>query len=170
VVLVPGDNVPDGWKLAPSQEPLWWSVMATGAALRLAIPGAGLTKTAKDNTPSMLDILDSPDPVPTAPRLGAAVVSSGMYKAQKAIAGRLAVSDSQVASLLDALAAGPGSRLAKEAAAVVLQVAPARMDGAVAQLQKLLNVEGYGVLRVDGSMLVLDARLLREQFGVTDRG
>ena len=45
-----------------------------------------------------------------------------------------------------------------------LQVAPARMDGAVAQLQKLLNVEGYGVLRVDGSMLVLDARLLREQF------
>jgi peptidoglycan hydrolase-like protein with peptidoglycan-binding domain len=93
-----------------------------------------------------------------------------MYKAQKAIAGRLAVSDSQVAALLDALAAGPGTRLAKEAAAVVLQVAPARMDGAVAQLQKLLNVEGYGVLRVDGSMLVLDARLLREQFGVTDRG
>lgn len=170
VVLVPGENVPDGWKLAPSQEPLWWSVVATGAAARPAIPGAGLTKTAKDNTPSMLDILDSPDPVPAAPRLGAAVVSSGMYKAQKAIAGRLAVSDSQVASLLDALAAGPGTRLAKEAAAVVLQVAPARMDGAVAQLQKLLNVEGYGVLRVDGSMLVLDARLLREQFGVTDRG
>ncbi|WP_185260729.1 BREX-2 system phosphatase PglZ [Pseudarthrobacter sp. NBSH8] len=170
VTLVPGDNVPDGWKLAPSQEPLWWSVAASGAAVRPASPAAGLTKAAKDNTPSMLDNFDSPDPVPAAPGIGAAVVSSGTFKAQKAIAGRLAVADNHVVALLDALAAVPGTRLVKETAAVVLQVAPARMDGAVAQLQKLLNVEGYGVLRVDGSMLVLDARLLREQFGVTDRG
>ena len=145
-------------------------VAASVAATRPAPTSAGLTKTAKDNTPSMLDILDSPDPAPTAPGIGAVVVSSGMFKAQKAIAGRLAVDDSQVARLLDALAAAPGTRLVKETAAIVLQVAPTRMDGAVAQLQKLLNVEGYGVLRVDGSMLVLDARLLREQFGVTERG
>ncbi|MGY3320748.1 BREX-2 system phosphatase PglZ [Arthrobacter sp. TE12232] len=170
VVLVPGDNVPDGWKLAPSQKPLWWSVAASGAAARPASTGAGLTKAAKDNTPSLLDILDAPKPVSAAPRIGAAVVSSGTFKAQKAIAGRLAVTESQVAALLDALASVPGTRLVKETAAVVLQVAPTRMDGAVAQLQQLLNVEGYGVLRVDGSMLVLDARLLREQFGVTDRG
>ena len=39
---------------------------------------------------------------------------------------------------------------------------------AVLHVQRLLNVEGYPVLRVDadGSTVVLDEALLREQFGV----
>jgi len=42
------------------------------------------------------------------------------------------------------------------------------LRGAVVQVQQLLNVEGYAVLRldVDGSTLVLDEALLREQFEV----
>jgi hypothetical protein len=41
-----------------------------------------------------------------------------------------------------------------------------RLRGAIAQVQRLLNVEGYAVLRVDadGVTLILDVPLLREQF------
>ena len=43
-----------------------------------------------------------------------------------------------------------------------------RVRGALAQVQQLLNVEGYAVLAldVDGQTVLLDVRLLREQFEV----
>lgn len=169
VMLVPGETVPSGWKEAPLQEPLWWS-LASGST-EPALPGnSGLVAMDKGNTASLFGEIESqPEPV-THTKLGAAVVTSATYKAQKNISGRLAVADGQVESLLNALAAAPATRLTKEASAVVLQVPPTRMGGAIAQLQKLLNVEGYGVLRVDGAQLVLDVPMLREQFGVTDHG
>ena len=42
------------------------------------------------------------------------------------------------------------------------------LPGAVAHAQRLLNVEGYAVLRrdPDGETLILDDALLREQFEV----
>jgi hypothetical protein len=62
----------------------------------------------------------------------------------------------------------PGHRLQQGQAAVVLSVPLMSLRGAVVQVQQLLNVEGYAVLRldVDGSTLVLDEALLREQFEV----
>jgi len=50
----------------------------------------------------------------------------------------------------------------------VLQVAPVALRGAVLHVQRLLNVEGYAVLRIDadGATVILDEPLLREQFGV----
>lgn len=170
LVLAPMGKVPAGWKEAPLQEPLWWSVAATSAMAPAQTGNAGLNATDKGNTASLFGELDA-QPVPeTLARIGGGIIVSATYKAQKNIAGRLAVADEQVETLLNALAAAPSTRLTKEASAVVLQVPPTRMGGAVAQLQKLLNVEGYGVLRVDGAQLVLDVPMLREQFGVTDHG
>ena len=42
------------------------------------------------------------------------------------------------------------------------------LRGAVLHVQRLLNVEGYPVLRVDvdGGTVILDEVLLREQFGI----
>ena len=52
--------------------------------------------------------------------------------------------------------------------AQALGIPVSRLHGAVAQLAKLLNVEGYGVVRTDPGTgaIELDAALLREQFGV----
>jgi hypothetical protein len=98
----------------------------------------------------------------------AAILTSKAYSAQKRIAGRVSVSDDQVRRLLDALLPAPGHRLAPAAAATVLQVSPIALRGAILHVQRLLNVEGYPVLRVDadGSTLILDGALLREQFGI----
>ena len=95
------------------------------------------------------------------------VLKSTVYGAQKKIAGRISVTDDQVAALLSALLAAPQHRLTPAAAATALQVAPVLLRGAVLHVQRLLNVEGYAVLRVDadGATLILDDALLREQYG-----
>jgi pyruvate/2-oxoglutarate dehydrogenase complex dihydrolipoamide acyltransferase (E2) component len=111
----------------------------------------------------------APAPEPTAPESAAArVLKSPVYAVQKRIAGRVSVTDQQVRALLSALLAAPGRRLAPAAAATALQVAPVLLRGAVLHVQRLLNVEGYAVLRVDadGATLILDDALLKEQYGI----
>ena len=78
----------------------------------------------------------------------------------------VAVSDTSVQSLLNALLLSPAGRLPAAQACIALGVAPVTLRGAVPHVQRLLNVEGYGVLTVDvdGTTLVLDRELLRDQF------
>jgi hypothetical protein len=119
-------------------------------------------------TPSLSAAQEQP-PAPTAAETTSArVLRSTVYTAQKKIAGRVSVTDDQVAALLTALLAAPGRRLAPAAAATALQVSPVLLRGAVLHVQRLLNVEGYAVLRVDadGATLILDDALLREQYGI----
>lgn len=100
--------------------------------------------------------------------LAATVVGSAQYAAQRKIAGRLSVPDDRVRELLAALLAAPSGRIGPEAAAAALAVSPVVLRGAILHVQRLLNVEGYPVLRVDadGATVILDEPLLREQFGV----
>ena len=100
--------------------------------------------------------------------VAAAVVKSGVYASQKKIAGRASVSDDQIRRLLGALLQVPGRRLVPALAATALAVSPVLLRGAVLHAQRLLNVEGYPVLRVDadGATVLLDEALLREQFGI----
>ncbi|MCC3271100.1 BREX-2 system phosphatase PglZ [Arthrobacter gengyunqii] len=171
VVLVSGDDIPEGWKLAAPQEPLWWSIAVSDRSdAPLPARNGKLTESSKDHTPSLLEELGAEQPSDGETSIGAAVVSSQTFKAQKTVSGRVGLSDQQVAALLDALVSAPGTRMPRDAAAVVLQVPAARINGAVAQAQKLLNVEGYGVLRIDGPLVILDKQLLTEQFGVKARG
>jgi hypothetical protein len=97
-----------------------------------------------------------------------AVVGSAEYAAQRTIAGRLSVSDERVRDLLAAMLAAPSGRLAPTQAAAALEVPLAALRGAVLHVQRLLNIEGYAVLRVDadGATVILDEALLREQFRV----
>lgn len=161
VMLPAGADIPKGWDFAPRQEPVWWS-----AAASLPVPAALPSPTSKSGTPapSLFDELEQQKPVSSG--LGGAVIASKTFKDQVKLSGRVSVDESVIGLLIDALAGASGTRLPMATAAVVLQVPPTRMRGAVAQLQKLLNVEGYGVLRADGSELVLDVALLREQFEV----
>ena len=122
-------------------------------------------------------LFDEPDAEPAPAAAGrpawrspvpAAVLKSAAYAAQKKIAGRVSVTDDQVRGLLDALLAAPGHRLVPAQAAAALAVSPVMLRGAVLHVQRLLNVEGYPVLRVDadGATVILDEALLREQFGI----
>ena len=118
--------------------------------------------------PTLFDAPTLPAPAAAGVSLGQAVVGSEVFTDQRAVAARVVVSDEQVAALVDALAGAAAARLPMPAAAAVLGVSEVRVRGALAQVQQLLNVEGYAVLAldVDGQTVLLDVRLLREQFEV----
>ena len=96
------------------------------------------------------------------------MLKSAAYAAQKKIAGRVSVTDDQIRGLLDALVEASGHRLAPAQAAAAMAASPVMLRGAILHAQRLLNVEGYPVLRIDadGSTVVLDEALLLEQFGI----
>ena len=160
-----------------------------------ARPAADFRRRPQDTTPTLFDepdavpALSTPEPaapVGSAPVGGtaggvtpeiagpgspaaAAVLKSAAYAGQKKLAaGRVPVTDEQIRRLLGALLAAPGQRLAPAAAAAALTVSPLLLRGAILHAQRLLNVEGYPVLRVDadGVTVILDEGLLREQFGI----
>ena len=110
----------------------------------------------------------APAETAAARRTAADVTGSAAYKTVRRISARVAVSDEQIADLLAVLLEAPGGRVTPAQAAAALAVAPAGLRGAILHAQRLLNVEGYPVLRVDadGATVILDELLLREQFGL----
>ncbi len=162
VLLPSGVELPKGWELAPIQEPVWWSAAAT-VPVPPAVPSG--RPSLRSAAPSLFDEIEGTQSAESG--LGAAVIASPTFKAQARLAGRVTIADQSIALLVDALASASGSRLQAATAAVVLQVPPSRLRGAVATIQRLLNVEGYAVLRTEGMELLLDVPLLREQFEVS---
>lgn len=162
VLLPSGVELPHGWELAPIQEPMWWSAAVTQPVHPTAPPGR---PSSRPTAPSLFDEFEEAQPAGTS--LGTAVITSVTFKSQAKLAGRVAVADQSIAMLVDALASASGGRLQAATAAVVLQVPTSRLRGAVATIQRLLNVEGYAVLRTEGTELLLDVPLLREQFEVS---
>jgi hypothetical protein len=164
------------------------------AATPAARSAADFRRRPQDTTPTLFDEPDADPalspPEPAAPGsasaggtaggvtpegagpgspAAAAVLKSAAYAGQKKLAaGRVPVTDEQIRRLLGALLAAPGQRLAPATAAAALTVSPLTLRGAILHAQRLLNVEGYPVLRVDadGATVILDEALLREQFGI----
>jgi hypothetical protein len=176
-VLVPGEEVPEGTRLrlAPPQTPQWWHVAPAGevATVRVEVlptQSARPARTPLDAEPGLFDAgLVEPAVARTQThemRLGAAVTTSEGYRHQRSVSGRIALSDEQVRAAVEALTAAPSTRLAGASLAGVLGVPATQVRGAVAQLQQLLNVESYPVLRTEGSTVILDEPLLHEQFGI----
>jgi hypothetical protein len=103
-------------------------------------------------------------PEPGASTLGAKVIASSRFAEQRTLARR-APADEQVSRLIDALTAAGGKLTVAEVAAVTREPA-VRMLGYIAQVSRLLNVDGYRVIAVtDGNKTVeLNIKLLSEQF------
>lgn len=97
-----------------------------------------------------------------------AVVASRIFQQQKSIAGRVPVADDRIKALLTSLLAAPGARVPSAQAAADLGIAESRLRGALPLLKRVLDVEGYVVLRYEAESghVVLDEAMLREQFGL----
>lgn len=95
------------------------------------------------------------------------VVSSAVFTAQIGLAGRIVLRSDQIRNLLVALLSTSANEITLAQAAVALGVATPSVNGALMQTKRVLDVEGYEVLRVQGGVVRLDVALLTEQFGVT---
>lgn len=165
LVFVPaGSAVPKGWfayRTPSLHEPAWWNPAGTPAA-EASPPPVSRKPTRKP--PAGADVLftDADLPGPVSP--GALVVASTRYAAQRAFV-RKAPEDGEVASVIDALV-GAGGKMAVALLAGHAGQPAFRMGGYLAQLGRLLNVDGYPVVGVtdEGRTAEMNVALLREQF------
>ena len=165
VVLVTDDL--DGWDAAPYGPPTWWHHRSAPIA---AAPAATRPATSKPPTsataPTLFDEIAEPEPDrdisgALLPPLVADLLSSDLFTAQLANP-RVRVSVDQIAPVLARLA--EGTPVADEEISALTGLAAARVGRFVAQLQELLNVEGYPVVRADAGEVRLDIAILTRQF------
>lgn len=191
LVLVPAlDVLPTGWEVLPTEgaTPSWWvqSRVPEGTwpePVTIPVPApVAKPRTARKQaeqvgeglfTPAEVERAPSKSQPPPAPTtLGALVVASDVYAAQAEYVRRKP-DRPVVAAVVDALAeAGETMSPAALAAAVSASDRVRRnMDGFIAILQRLLNVEGYPVLGLidAGHTVRLDVHLLRTQFQLEKR-
>ena len=163
-VLAPADDMIPEWQELPPVEPDWWEgCAASPSAVRVAAPPAKSRRKqpAAPTLPTQSTLFDR------APETDwiAAVLSCETYRVQRRLAGERLPDDTQVRSALEALAER-GGHWTRVALAQRLQVPMIRLGGLLAQLRRLLNVDGYPVLAVDeaAATVTFDRRLLEVQF------
>ena len=166
--------------VAPVPEPKWWetATLSSGNAGRVH-GGDGASSTQLEPAPEAKaaarqpDLAEEPEPLPSGGQsaVGATLVASAAYRAQRELVGRLGIDDEAIAALVDALATAPDRRLSASRAASVTGVPANRVPLVMSQVAKLLNVEGYPVVSSDPATQAvrLDAELLAEQYGVQVR-
>jgi hypothetical protein len=162
VVLIAG-QVPDGAVPVAGAEPPWWHSGPPAPDLPLALPAVAAKKRRQQEL-SLFDdtAADEPNPLPDN------VVRTKTFEAQLSLAGRIVVKKPQIKNLLAALLATSAHEITLAQAAAALSVATSSVNGALMQTKRVLDVEGYEVLRVAGGVVRLDVAALKEQFGVTE--
>lgn len=166
-VLTRGDesSVP-GWSAAPVTSPDWW---------RGPVEPASLQTVAGADDGSLFELIPAapavgPPVVEMRPELVTALLAAAPYRRNpKLKQASQSLPDDRVAALLTALLAA-GGRLRMDALAATAGVPAQRIAGTVTVLRRLLSVEGYQSVTVDsdGQTVVLDERMLRDQFGLGD--
>ncbi|MEV6437652.1 BREX-2 system phosphatase PglZ [Streptomyces anulatus] len=163
IALVPSEGpVPSGWTLLPTErtQPDWWLGSVPGAA-RATTPDEPLTAPSAQPAPGMFLL-------PGQGTLGERTVQSDAYEAQREFV-RLAPPERAVAAVIDALVEA-GGKLSPGAVAAAAQAATGKSqrnpERFATVLERLLNVDGYAVLRLveAGRTVQLDKALLQQQF------
>ncbi|MGC5248844.1 BREX-2 system phosphatase PglZ [Gordonia sp. DT219] len=145
-------------------EPAWWHTPVAIEPADSAVAKAPPT-TSKTATPTLFDEEEPSAPVTEVP-LAQRVLASGVFASQWRLAGRIVVTTDQVEMLVAALLRAPAQELTLAQASGILGLAENRVTGALLQVKRVLDVEGYEVLALDGPVVRLDEHMLREQFGI----
>jgi hypothetical protein len=176
VVVVSADDL-EGWTPSAVRRPGWWyhsTVRREGSAVVSPPTRPVAPSPVADAAPTLFDVEDRVDVTDAvaSEKLTAAVPSwiadllaSAMFAGQRRNP-RVRVSDDELERLLVAfdrmgVTTWPEPRLADEAG-----LPAARIGRYVAQLQDLLNVDGYPVVTVTDGAVRFDRALLARQFGL----
>ncbi|BBX34838.1 alkaline phosphatase domain-containing protein [Mycolicibacterium mageritense DSM 44476 = CIP 104973] len=160
LAFLPG-QLPEWAVPVAAAEPPWWYRAAPSAAEPL--PDSG-RKTEADRELTLFNQVSSEDVSPLPDK----VIRSKVFETQLRLAGRIVVKAPQIKNLLQALLATGACEITLAQAATALGVATASVNGALMQTKRVLDVEGYEVLRVAGGVTGLDVAALKEQFGVSE--
>ena len=155
VVVLTTGQLPASVVPVTSAEPSWWH---PGVALVEPVEPPRRGKAAQQT--SLFDDGGSGSDVPGQ------VIATTVFAQQFKLAGRIVLLPEQIKNLLQVLLSAGGYEITVGQAAAALRVAEASVNGALMQTKKVLDVEGYEVLRVERGVVRLDVAALSEQFGV----
>lgn len=160
-VIAPSLTEIDGWQVQATVPPDWW--FESGEAVPAPAPRVTPRKGRAPVPPSLPLFEETARPADWV----AALLASDVFAQQMEVfGGRL--KKEQVEQALRVLAERNGVQM-KPAFAQRLAVPPIRVDGLLASLQRILNVDGYPVLTIDSSQTVrLNLTLLKEQFALSE--
>ncbi|MEU5235403.1 BREX-2 system phosphatase PglZ [Streptomyces lydicus] len=177
VLVSDRDLVPRGWQALPREQavPSWWAphkgggpeVVAGQETPRKPKRGKPKEQPAGEGLFAAAELVAPAADGAASATLGERVVASEVYEAQKEYV-RKAPESKVVAAVIDALAGAGGTMSPAALAGAISATGRVRrnIDGFIATLQRLLNIEGYPVLGfIDaGHTVKLDVTLLRDQF------
>ena len=158
----------------PRRLPVWWQgdeALASGEA-SVQESAATMERQPEPAPPATVGDLFAPLEAEVQPTRASAdhdwieaLLRSAVFKQNQERAGRVQVSDDQLRQLLRLLSSGHGAAMTG-AIAQKLAIPRIRLRGFLAAVQKLLNVDGYPVLKVDreAETVKLDQDALRTQF------
>ncbi len=180
-VLSANAEYPKGWDEALTSEPDWWNEEI--AEVEVDEPALVVRKPARKKPPGRLFAIDdvdepevSPEAAATSAQAGApapaadwivALLESSVFAEQKRFAGRSVPQDEVFVQLLKSLSSR-GGKLTTSALCKVMNWPRMRLPGLLAVVQRVLNVDGYDVLKRDDTSdtVELDRDLLRRQFDI----
>lgn len=150
---------PDWWSAAPVAAPVEEEPTVT-----VTVPSG--PRTLFDLLPEEKEPVKKPVAVSTDDWIGR-LVESQAYKAQKAMIRRHAPEDDVVRSTLEVLSAN-GGVMTPAAFAKAANMSAARLDGLIARIGRILNVDGYEILSLDRNenKVELNVAKLRRQFDI----
>lgn len=165
VVVLTAGELPEGATRVVGAEPAWWYAGSTTIPDAPPPPPTKKGRKPVQDSPGLFDDVGGTGVVSTLP---SAVVRSRVFADQLALAGRIVLQKGQIQALLQALLQASAKEITVAQAANALGVATTSANGALMQAKRVLDVEGYEVLRVGGGVVRLDVDALKEQFGVTE--
>lgn len=160
----------EGWREVPRQKPAWWSLEAAEGTLAEDVrePPVKVRKMSKQDHRTLdlfAEAAQSTAPLDASADWISALFASPRYAQMKLRVGRAKLAEDQVRRLLVLLEDG-GGRQMTGALVQALGIPSIRMNGFLAGVQKLLNVDGYPVLSIDRvtRTVKLNVESLKTQF------
>jgi hypothetical protein len=183
VVIAHMDQELPGWSSPFLERPAWWNLdqtTAEGPVTEAAVsqPPSAATEPAKPpaaaaaEEPSLFDqqSVEAAQADAPTPELLEQLIDSPVYKAAAKRAGRRRMSDEDVLRMLRLFLQRNSHQLAERELAAGVNRSHVSIRGMVAQLQRLINIDGYRIVDYtqDGGHIRLDLGLLEKQFGLGD--
>jgi len=170
-VFWPGDS-PPLWELAPPVTPDWWAPPLTAPvpeAVAIRPPSRRRSTKPVPVQPILFAELAQPPVVSaavSAPGWLSALIASEVYAAQIKLAGKGAPREDDVRAILAAVA--ERGRLPRNVLAKRLGIAVIRLNGALAAVRRVINVDQTPIITVDetADVVELDIKQLGVQFEI----
>ncbi|MEQ8856845.1 BREX-2 system phosphatase PglZ [Gimesia sp.] len=175
VVLTNSDELPPDWSEQPIDTPVWWDELPPEHETLVPSPPVRTRKKKVEKAPLLFKELkeevETPEAseAPEVPKWIQQLLESPVFADQKRLGGRRVPEDKEFSRLLQALDRRDGT-MTLRALTRALDAAPLRMPGFLAKVERVLNIDGYDVIRYDetSDTVELQRELLLKQYDLDD--